>query len=151
MATVAGAVLVRYTGLPLHALGLPAGSAILLLATFVLLRIMVASSGLGRSLIAMAAVLAVTSAAEVSGLWFGVPFGEYNYTVLWRPSLELRDGKLFPILLPLAWFILIYCSYQLAYGYVSAPSSFLAGEAAGVFPEPKTPVPGWWPGLPERS
>ena len=50
--------------------------------------------------------LAWVSAAEICGLFTGLPFGEYRYTELWLPLIPLPQGHQFPVALPITWFVL---------------------------------------------
>ena len=111
---VAGAILVRYSGLNLYALGPPTGMAILALGAIMLVGVLAAQIGFLRAAGASALVCTVCIVAEVSGLSNGIPFGVYDYTWLWKPAIRMANGKLFPLFLPLAWFILIACSHQVA-------------------------------------
>ncbi len=52
------------------------------------------------------AVILVSSAAEITGVYTGWPFGVYSYTKLWLPLVPLPDGHRFPIALPLTWLVL---------------------------------------------
>lgn len=60
----------------------------------------------------VALVIAVSSAAELTGLYTGLPFGAYEYTDRWWPTVPLPDGHRFPFLLPLAWVMIMAGSYQ---------------------------------------
>lgn len=51
------------------------------------------------------AVLGIGAAAELIGLYTGYPFGRYEYTSAWWPTLQLSGGHRFPLLLPFAWFL----------------------------------------------
>jgi uncharacterized membrane protein len=51
------------------------------------------------------AVLLVGAAAEICGVFTGYPFGRYEYTDRWWPTLELSQGHVFPVLVPFAWFL----------------------------------------------
>jgi uncharacterized membrane protein len=112
--TVAGAVLVRYSGLNLYALGPPAGFTLLALGGLLVVVAMASISTWPRAISAAVAIFVLCSAAEIQGLTYGIPFGSYHYTPLWKPEIVLPNGKLFPFMLPIAWFILIFCSYQMA-------------------------------------
>lgn len=52
-------------------------------------------------------ILAVGAAAELIGLYTGLPFGVYEYTSVWQPTVSLPGGKQFPLLLPFAWFMIV--------------------------------------------
>lgn len=50
-------------------------------------------------------VVAIGATAELVGLFTGFPFGEYEYTKLWWPTIPLKNQLHFPLLLPFAWFL----------------------------------------------
>lgn len=54
----------------------------------------------------VASVLALGAAAELCGLYTGYPFGDYDYTNAWWPTLRLPGDENFPFLLPFAWFLI---------------------------------------------
>lgn len=45
--------------------------------------------------------------AEIVGLLTGFPFGRYEYTDRWFPTVSLGSGHLFPVLLPFAWLMIV--------------------------------------------
>src|ERR1019366_9463502 len=73
------------------------------------------AAGIGwqKALGATAAVIAVGGGAEILGLHQGIPSGRYEYTDGCLPYLTLPGGKLFPLLLPLTWFLIIVLWYLL--------------------------------------
>ncbi|MBC8064276.1 MAG: carotenoid biosynthesis protein [Chlorobia bacterium] len=54
----------------------------------------------------VAAVVAIGAAAEICGIYTGLPFGRYEYTDRWWPTVLLPGDNRFPLLLPLAWFLI---------------------------------------------
>ena len=69
--------------------------AILGLGAFLVLREFSWKSGL--------VLASVGLASELCGVSTGVPFGEYRYTDIWKPVVQLPNNQYFPLLLPLAW------------------------------------------------
>ena len=67
-----------------------------------------------RDIIAIVGLLIVCSASEIIGLFTGLPFGHYEYTDQWWPTLPLGPDHRFPLLLPLAWLLVVGGSYQVA-------------------------------------
>ena len=59
-------------------------------------------------------VLIICGGAEVVGLFTGFPFGHYEYTDRWWPTVALGDFHRFPLLLPFAWLLVLGGAYRLA-------------------------------------
>ena len=59
----------------------------------------------------VASVLLIGTVAEVVGLFTGIPFGRYEYTDRWVPTIPLGAEHRFPLLLPLAWLMMVGGSY----------------------------------------
>ena len=57
------------------------------------------------------APLLVGAVSEILGLYTGFPFGRYEYTGTWWPSIPIGGGHLFPLLLPFAWLMTAGGSY----------------------------------------
>ncbi len=57
-------------------------------------------------------VMSLGIIAEVAGLYTGVPFGHYEYTEKWVPTIQLPSNHLFPLLLPLSWLLILVGSYS---------------------------------------
>ena len=55
--------------------------------------------------------LVCSAAAELTGLMTGLPFGRYEYTENWAPTVIVA-GKLFPVLLAPAWLLIVGASTQ---------------------------------------
>ncbi len=48
-------------------------------------------------------VVGIGAVAEIVGLYTGIPFGHYDYTSAWWPTVGLPAGERFPLQLPFAW------------------------------------------------
>ncbi len=57
--------------------------------------------------LALAGVVLLASISELCGLFTGFPFGRYEYTNRWFPTLPLPEGHQFPLLLPFAWLMIV--------------------------------------------
>lgn len=56
---------------------------------------------------AVVSVLVLGAVAEIIGLFTGFPFGSYEYTDRWVPTVPLGTGHRFPLLLPFAWLLMV--------------------------------------------
>lgn len=56
-------------------------------------------------------VIGIGAVAEIVGLFTGFPFGRYEYTDRWVPTVPLGMGHRFPLLLPLAWLMMVGGSF----------------------------------------
>jgi uncharacterized membrane protein len=63
------------------------------------------------SINALVWTLLLGASAELIGLNTGFPFGRYRYTDAWKPTIELSQFFFFPVLLPLAWFLIVGASW----------------------------------------
>jgi putative membrane protein len=72
-----------------------------------------AYTGWRSALAATAGVMAIGGGAEILGLYARLPFGRYEYTDWWLPYVTLPGGKLFPLLLPVTWFLMVALWYLL--------------------------------------
>jgi len=63
------------------------------------------AAGVWKAAGATILVLIIGAGVEICGLYTGFPFGKYEYTTNWQPTIDLPGGKHFPLLLPLAWFL----------------------------------------------
>ena len=70
-------------------------------------------TGWRSALLAALGCLLIGAGFEVLGLYGSLPFGRYEYTDWWLPYVTLPGGKLFPLLLPFTWFILVALWYLL--------------------------------------
>ncbi len=87
------------------------GIAILGAGLIALLTGIASHAGWNRTLAALALVIAIGGTAEIVGLYTGSLFGHYEYTRWWLPSVTLPNGKLFPLLLPFTWFLVVVTCY----------------------------------------
>lgn len=62
------------------------------------------------------ATVTLGAAAEVIGIYTGLPFGRYRYTDAWKPVLNLPGEQYFPVLVPLAWFLVVGACFLLTEG-----------------------------------
>ncbi len=58
----------------------------------------------------MLALFLVGLTVELVGLYSKFPFGEYRYTGEWQPSVQIPGGLEFPLLLPVAWVLVVGAS-----------------------------------------
>jgi putative membrane protein len=80
------------------------------------------------SLASVFGLFAVGIVAELAGLFTGIPFGRYEYTQNWWPTIHLGQ-HLFPLLLPFAWLMIAGASF-LSLRRLMAP---LPAALAGAF------------------
>ena len=105
------AVLVRIFRLNDGRLGSYLGIPILLVALIALLCAIAACTGWARALAGAGWVMLVGGTTEILGLYGVWPFGRYEYTDWWLPYVVLPNGKLYPVLLPVSWFLAIAVCY----------------------------------------
>lgn len=67
-----------------------------------------------QSLSVLFTVLAIGLAAELLGIYTGLPFGRYEYTGRWWPTIPLPGDHRLPLLLPFAWAMVVGASFGLA-------------------------------------
>lgn len=97
----------------------------------------------------LGAVLAVGFSAEVLGLYTGFPFGRYDYTAVWWPTVSFPGGEHFPLALPFAWLMItaactLWVGNSLARPITALAAGFLAAFL-DLFKEPvMTDVLGYW-------
>lgn len=72
-----------------------------------------ASVGWKRAVAAAGSTMAIGGGAEILGLYGVSPFGRYEYTDWWLPYVVLPNGKLYPLLLPVTWFLVVSACYLL--------------------------------------
>lgn len=104
-----------------------ASAATLLAGVAALLAPTVERLGMAKSLLGFLAVLALGAAAEIVGLYTGLPFGRYEYTDRWQPTVVLPGERHFPVLLPLAWFLVAGASYLWTARRLHGPAAAVAG------------------------
>jgi uncharacterized membrane protein len=98
---------------------------------------------------AIAWVMAVGAVSEIAGLYTGIPFGRYEYTALWWPTVPLPGDHRFPLMLPLAWTMIAGGSFLVARQWLRPASAALAGALLATlvdFPmeHAMTEVHGYW-------
>ncbi len=94
----------------------PAASALMLACGAGGILARVRSEMAPRAVLGALGVLALGAAAEIIGLATGLPFGRYEYTGAWPPSLPLPGLGSWPILLPVAWLMVIGAAWAAAPG-----------------------------------
>lgn len=77
----------------------------------------------------VASVLLIGSVAEMVGLFTGIPFGRYEYTDRWVPTIPLGAEHRFPLLLPLAWLMMVGGSFLFVSRYLRG-GKLVVGVAA---------------------
>jgi len=102
------------------------GIVILVIAFIALLQGIASRIGWTRAVAAAAVVMAIGGSAEILGLYLVWPFGHYEYTDWWLPFLVLPNGKLYPLLLPVTWFLLVAICYLVLARRLSGWSLVLA-------------------------
>jgi uncharacterized membrane protein len=95
------------------------------------------------------ALMVIGAAFEVIGLHTGFPFGNYEYTGKWVPSVLLWSGKTFPILLPFAWAMIVGASVVYARsfcrGWLALPVGAALATLVDLVMEPVMVGPlGYW-------
>lgn len=58
-------------------------------------------------------LVCIGAGSEILGIYTGLPFGKYAYTEVWAPVISLPGGHFFPILLPLAWVMVVASGYAI--------------------------------------
>jgi uncharacterized membrane protein len=71
-------------------------------------------------------LLVICGLSEVVGLFTGFPFGRYEYTNWWWPTIALSEGHFFPILLPFAWLMIVGGSYLASRNFLDKNWSVLS-------------------------
>ena len=66
------------------------------------------------SLSTIVALLVVCGLSEIVGVFTGLPFGRYEYTDQWWPTVRLADRHFYPLLLPFAWLMIVGGAYRVA-------------------------------------
>jgi uncharacterized membrane protein len=101
-----GAVVAKLANWDAGMLGPFAGFVTVILAAAALTARIAEQSSVRQALLALLLLCCVGTIAEWLGLYHGI-FGAYHYTRIWWPSLELPGATLFPVGLPLTWFIIL--------------------------------------------
>src|SRR4051812_39173671 len=112
--SIVGLVLTRLTGSDPAWIGPVCALTTLLTGCLVLIGRLVAGMGRQMGLIAAGGVMGGGLVAELVGLYFGMPFGAYQYSARWWPTVGLPGGEFFPLLLPFAWLLVVGSSFLVA-------------------------------------
>ena len=64
-------------------------------------------------LVAVILLLVVCGGSEIIGVFTGLPFGHYEYTDRWWPTVWLAESHRFPLLIPFAWLLVVGGAYRL--------------------------------------
>jgi uncharacterized membrane protein len=64
-----------------------------------------------RDFVSVFFLIIVCGASEIIGVLTGIPFGKYEYTDRWWPTVFLDGQHRFPLLIPFAWLLLLGGSY----------------------------------------
>jgi uncharacterized membrane protein len=90
----------------------PVASFLTLCCGFMAIFTPIASSlGWRSTAIVTAGVFFVGAASEILGIYAGLPFGVYSYTANWQPVVLLPGERWFPLLLPVAWTMIVGGAY----------------------------------------
>ncbi len=88
----------------------------------------------------LVAVLAIGLLAELVGLRFGVPFGHYQYTNAWWPTVWIPSLGPFPLQLPFAWLLIVGCSYLFTTAHLDSGAVTAAALLATLVDQAMEPV-----------
>lgn len=88
------------------------------------------------------AVFVLGAASEILGLYTALPFGAYEYTDRWWPTVLLPGEKHYPLLLPFAWVLMAGASVLVVRQWVGSPgwAVFLGGLLAALVDLPMEAV-----------
>lgn len=64
-----------------------------------------------RDKLSILLLLLICGGAEIVGVLTGLPFGRYEYTDRWWPTVPIGQGQHFPVLVPFAWLLTLGGSY----------------------------------------
>lgn len=117
-----GQMIERFTGLDPGWIAPVAGAAVLVAAALAVL------AGLRASRVFFL-VFALGAFAEVIGMQVGQPFGTYTYTDRWWPTLALGDDHRFPLLMPVAWSIMVLGAVAVVSAFFGRPAVLIVGGA----------------------
>ncbi len=146
--SILGSALSKATSLDPGLIAPVASILTLTLAVACVARPILASAGRIGWLV-LAAILAIGATAEIVGLYTGWPFGAYEYTGRWLPSLTLPGGRSFPAALPFAWLMMAAGGYlaalKLGAGKAAPVAGALLATLADLAIEPAATGPlGYW-------
>lgn len=77
---------------------------------------------------ALVATALTASALEICSLYTGFPFGAYEYSDAWFPTVPVGDHR-FPLLLPGAWILIVWGGYLWVSRFVSGWKAAVATAA----------------------
>ncbi|MBS1712482.1 MAG: carotenoid biosynthesis protein [Armatimonadetes bacterium] len=80
---------------------------IILVGNFAVFRAAASAIGKVHAVQGLGAVLTVGILSELLGLYTGFPFGTYRYNEAWAPVLPMPGNHFFPLMLPLAWTMVV--------------------------------------------
>lgn len=94
-------------------------------------------------------LIVFSALAELIGLHTGLPFGRYEYTSAWWPTIPAGAGHVFPLPLPFAWLMIVGGAWAVVRQKLSGASAVLATAAiAAVIDAPMervmTDIFGYW-------
>ncbi len=69
--------------------------------------------------------MAVGAVAEICGVYTGLPFGRYAYTENWWPSVIMPGAQPFPLMLPVAWAMVVGACWGICDGTRQASKSWM--------------------------
>lgn len=95
---------------------------IILVGNFAVFRAAASAIGKVHAAQGLGAILAVGVLSELLGLYTGFPFGNYRYNPAWAPIITLPGNHFFPLMLPLAWTMVVGAA-SLAASRPAEPSS----------------------------
>lgn len=147
-ASVGGAILWQIMRWPPGNFGHVAGAAMIGSAAACAVAPLVRATGWGRAWVAAIGAAIIGGGAEVAGLFLPI-FGPYAYTPAWQPVVELPRGQLYPVWLPVTWFVILAACYafvrQRANGWMAVGLAALLATLADLVAEPVLTGPvGFW-------
>jgi len=142
-----GSMLTRFTGLEPGLMKPVASAAMLMTGVLALWSGAANTNSVKDAATAVVLVVLLGFTVEVVGLYTGLPFGRYAYTDQWAPTFLLPGEQRFPILLPLAWFLVAGGS-MLAMpklGWIEVPAAAILATLVDLVMEPVMTGPlGYW-------
>ena len=90
-----------------------AGAATLCSGVLALLTQISRDESASKAIKAFLGLVFIGAGSEILGIYTGLPFGKYAYTDAWAPVVVLPGGHFFPVLLPLAWVMMVASGYAI--------------------------------------
>lgn len=115
-----GTVLSASTGLDPGPIRPIASALILLVGVGLIFGLAAHKIGGRKALAALLGTLIIGGSSEVAGLYTGYPFGRYRYEAAWEPTWPMGEGYLFPLLLPVAWAMVVGACFLVASDWLSS-------------------------------